>query len=64
MVHHRIGWLNPVVVDLTRIATEGLLFVLIGVVLAVIWRRPWFLLLLVTADLLADVEQALDVSAS
>jgi undecaprenyl-diphosphatase len=28
--------------------------VLIGVVLAVIWRRPWFLLLLVTADLLAD----------
>jgi undecaprenyl-diphosphatase len=53
VVHHRIGWLNPVVVDLTRIATEGLLFVLIGVVLAVIWRRPWFLALLVAADLAA-----------
>jgi len=29
-------------------------FVLVGVVLAVIWRRPWFLVLLVTADLAAD----------
>jgi len=29
-------------------------FVLVGVVLAVIWRRPWFLVLLVAADLAAD----------
>jgi undecaprenyl-diphosphatase len=28
--------------------------VLIGVVLALVWRRPWFLLLLVAADLAAD----------
>jgi undecaprenyl-diphosphatase len=28
--------------------------VLIGVVLALVWRRPWFLLLLVTADFAAD----------
>jgi undecaprenyl-diphosphatase len=28
--------------------------VLVGVVLAVIWRRPWFLVLLVAADLAAD----------
>lgn len=27
---------------------------LIGVVLALVWRRPWFLLLLVAADLAAD----------
>jgi len=45
--------LNPLVVDYTRIATEGLLFVLIGIVLALLWRRPWFLLLLVAADLAA-----------
>ena len=31
VVHHRIGWLNPVVVDLTHIATEGLVFVIVGV---------------------------------
>src|SRR4029078_9429857 len=54
VVHHRLGLLNPAVVALTHIATEGLLFVLIGVVLAAIWRRPWFLLLLVAADLAAD----------
>jgi undecaprenyl-diphosphatase len=28
--------------------------VLVGAVLALLWRRPWFLLLLVTADLAAD----------
>jgi undecaprenyl-diphosphatase len=54
VVHHRVGWLNPIVVDYTRIATEGLLFVLIGIVLALLWRRPWFLVLLVAADLAAD----------
>jgi undecaprenyl-diphosphatase len=54
VVHHRVGWLNAFVVDFTRIATDGLLFVLIGAVLALFWRRPWFLLLLVTADLAAD----------
>ena len=46
--------MNPVVVDFTRIATDGLLFVLVGAVLALLWRRPWFLLLLVAADLAAD----------
>ena len=30
------------------------MFVLVGIVLALIWRRPWFLLLLVAADLAAD----------
>jgi undecaprenyl-diphosphatase len=46
--------LNPLVVDFTRIATDGFLFVLIAAVLTLLWRRPWFLLLLVTADLAAD----------
>ena len=30
------------------------MFVLVGAVLALIWRRPWFLLLLVAADLAAN----------
>jgi membrane-associated phospholipid phosphatase len=29
-------------------------FVLVGAVLALLWRRPWFLLLLVAVDLAAD----------
>jgi len=29
-------------------------FVIVGAVLALLWRRPWFLVTLVTADLLAD----------
>ena len=30
------------------------MFVVVGAVLAVIWRRPWFLVLLLAADLAAD----------
>src|SRR5262249_26549065 len=54
VVHHRVGWLDWLFVWLSRIGTDGLVFVAIGIVLAVIWRRPWFLVLLVAADLLAD----------
>jgi undecaprenyl-diphosphatase len=42
------------VVDLTRIATDGAIFIVIGLVLALLWRRPWFFLALVTATLAAD----------
>jgi undecaprenyl-diphosphatase len=41
-------------VDLTRIATDGALFIVIGAVLAILWRRPWFFVALVTATLAAD----------
>jgi undecaprenyl-diphosphatase len=40
---------------LTRIGTWGLVFVAIGLVLAFLWRRPWFLVLLVATDVVADV---------
>lgn len=40
--------------DLTRIATDGALFIVIGAVLAILWRRPWFFVALVTATLAAD----------
>ncbi len=41
-------------VDLTRIATDGAIFIVIGAVLAIVWRRPWFFVALVTATLAAD----------
>jgi undecaprenyl-diphosphatase len=52
-VHHRVGWLNWLFVDLTRIGTDGLVFLAVGLVLALFWRRPWFLVVLVAADLVA-----------
>jgi undecaprenyl-diphosphatase len=39
---------------LSRIGSEGLVFVAIGIFLAVLWRRPWFLAVLVIADAAAD----------
>jgi undecaprenyl-diphosphatase len=53
VVHHRVGWLNWLFVDLSRIGTYGLVFLVVGVVLAVLWRRPWFLVVLLAADLAA-----------
>jgi undecaprenyl-diphosphatase len=50
-----VGWLDWLFVDLSRIGSDGLVFVAIGLVLALIWRRPWFLLLLVATDLAADL---------
>jgi undecaprenyl-diphosphatase len=46
--------LNWLFVDLTRIGSDGLVFIVVGAVLALVWRRPWFLALLITADLAAD----------
>jgi undecaprenyl-diphosphatase len=53
VVHHRVGWLNWLFVDLSRIGTYGLVFLVAGIVLAVLWRRPWFLVVLLAADLTA-----------
>jgi undecaprenyl-diphosphatase len=53
-VQHRVGWLDWLFVDLSRIGTNGLVFIVAGAVLAVLWRRPWFLLLLATAAFAAD----------
>ena len=40
---------------LSRIGTDGLVFVAVGLVLAIVWRRPWFLVVLVAADVLAEL---------
>lgn len=49
-----MGWLNWPVVHLTQLATDGAIFLVVGLVLAIVWRRPWFFVALVTADLAAD----------
>jgi undecaprenyl-diphosphatase len=54
-VHHRAGWLDHPFVWLTQSARLGLLWIAIGVVLAVVRRRPALLVPLVGADLTADL---------
>ena len=49
-----MGWFDWFFVDLSRIGTDGLVFLVAGAVLALLWRRPWFFVLLLTADLAAD----------
>jgi undecaprenyl-diphosphatase len=49
-----VGWLDWLFVALSWIGTDGLVFLVAGLVLAILWRRPWLLVVLVTADLAAD----------
>jgi undecaprenyl-diphosphatase len=41
-------------VDLSRIGAEGLVWLAVALFLAVLWRRPWILVLVLAADLAAD----------
>jgi undecaprenyl-diphosphatase len=42
-------------VFLTHAATEGLVFLLIAAALALYWRRPWFFVVVLVADVVADL---------
>jgi undecaprenyl-diphosphatase len=54
-VHHRAGWLNPVFEVLSYIGTQGVIWVVIALVLAAVWRRPYLLVLVAAADVFAQV---------
>jgi undecaprenyl-diphosphatase len=47
--------LNWLFVDLSRIGSNGVVFVVIGLAVALIWRRPWILVPLLAADVAAGV---------
>jgi undecaprenyl-diphosphatase len=47
--------LNWLFVDLSRIGSNGVVFVVIGLAVALIWRRPWILVPLLVADVAAGV---------
>jgi undecaprenyl-diphosphatase len=55
VVHHRAGWLNPVFVFLSWIGTDGLVWLVLALVLAIVWRRPAVFVQVAAADLLATV---------
>jgi undecaprenyl-diphosphatase len=55
IVDHRVSWLDWFFIGLSRIGTLGLIWILIGCVLALLWRRPWLLASVVAADAAADL---------
>ncbi len=55
IVAHRTGWLDWFFIGLSRVGTLGLIWIVIGAVLALLWRRPWLLVGVVAADALADL---------
>ena len=54
-MHHRVGWLNPIFEGITYAGTQGLVWIALAAVLAVAWRRPSVLLMVVVASVVADL---------
>jgi undecaprenyl-diphosphatase len=50
-----VGWLNWLFVDLSRLGSEGLVFLVVALFLAVLWRRPWLFAAVLAADAAADL---------
>ena len=57
-MHHRVGVLDDVFVALSRIGTQGAIWLLIAIIAALYWRRPAIFLYVALADLLAAVSSA------
>jgi undecaprenyl-diphosphatase len=55
VVTHRVDWLDPVFVALSRIGTIGALWIAIAVVVALLQRRPVAFMLVTAAVLAADL---------
>jgi undecaprenyl-diphosphatase len=55
IVAHRTGWLDWLSIALSKIGVLGAVWVVIALVLAVLWRRPWLLVVVVAADVSADL---------
>ena len=55
IVAHRVGWLDWLSIALSRIGMLGAVWIVIGLVLAVAYKRPWLLVAVVAADAAADL---------
>jgi undecaprenyl-diphosphatase len=55
IVGHRVGFLDPIFVGLSAIGTSGAIWLAIGLALAVWLRRPWLFVLVLAADVAADL---------
>jgi undecaprenyl-diphosphatase len=55
IVTHRVAALDDVFVWLSRVGTLGLVWIVLGAVVAVVLRRPAILLLVIAADIVSDL---------
>jgi undecaprenyl-diphosphatase len=55
IVAHRTGWLDWLSIELSRIGTLGAVWIVIALGLAVAYRKPWLLVMVVAADGAADL---------
>lgn len=55
LVEHRVDWLDPVFVGLTHAGTHGVLWVALGIAVAVVLRRPGIAFAVPAVVLLSDV---------
>jgi undecaprenyl-diphosphatase len=58
VVHHRVGVLDHVFVGLSRVGSQGAIWILIAGLAAFYWRRPAIFLYVALADLIAVVSSA------
>ena len=54
-MHNRAGWLNPIFEGITYAGTQGLIWVVFAAILALSWRRPSVLVLVVLSAVVADL---------
>jgi len=59
IVGHRVGWLNWLFEGLSRIGTLGAIWIVLGIALATLWRRPSIGLLVLAAVSAADLSATL-----
>ncbi len=55
VVHHRVSWLNDAFIGLSHVGGQGLIWLIVAALAALIWKRPAIFLYVVLADLLADM---------
>lgn len=55
IVHHRVSWLNDAFIGFSHVGGQGLIWLIIAALAALIWKRPAIFLYVVLADLVADM---------
>ena len=55
IVEHRVGWLDPIFIGLSWIGSEGLVWLVLALVAALVWRQPALFFFVASADLVAGL---------
>ena len=61
LVLQRVGWLNWFFIALSRIGMLGIVWLVLGAALALLWRRPAIAAIVLAADGAADLLASLGV---